>query len=167
MHLLLCGMMGCGKTTVGKEVARLMDREWADTDDEIVKIHGEIKDIFSRFGEKYFRGIETQILQTLLQKNNLVLSAGGGLVLQSENAAPLKEKANIVYLRAKADTLVERLRNDLSRPLLQGTALSEKVQTLLKERAPTYESVADFTVDVDGKTAEEIAHEIVKWAIEN
>lgn len=167
MHLLLCGMMGCGKTTVGKEVARLMDREWADTDDEIVKIHGEIKDIFSRFGEKYFRGIETQILQTLLQKNNLVLSAGGGLVLQSENAALLKEKANIVYLRAKADTLVERLRNDLSRPLLQGTALSEKVQTLLKERAPTYESVADFTVDVDGKTAEEIAHEIVKWAIEN
>lgn len=167
MHLLLCGMMGCGKTTVGKEVARLMDREWADTDDEIVKIHGEIKDIFSRFGEKYFRGIETQILQTLLQKNNLVLSAGGGLVLQSENAALLKEKANIVYLRAKADTLVERLRNDLSRPLLQGTALSEKVHTLLKERAPTYESVADFTVDVDGKTAEEIAHEIVKWAIEN
>lgn len=167
MHVLLCGMMGCGKTTVGKLVASLMGKAWVDTDEEIVKRHGEIKGIFARFGEAYFREMETQTLQTLLGQDNLILSAGGGLVLQKQNAALLKGEVKIVYLRAKADTLIERLQEDTSRPLLQGAALSERVQTLLKERAPVYESVADFTVDVDDKTVEEIAREIVKWAVEN
>lgn len=167
MHVLLCGMMGCGKTTVGKRTACLMGKPWADTDEEIVRQYGEIKEIFAQFGEARFREMETQTLQALLGQNDLVLSAGGGLVLQKQNAALLKGKAKIVYLRAKADTLVKRLLADTSRPLLQGTSLSEKIQTLLKERTPVYESVADFTVDVDEKTVEEIAQEIADWAVKN
>ena len=162
MNLILCGMMGCGKTTVGGKIAELTNGVCYDTDDLIVQKHGRIADIFARFGEARFREIETETLRELLEKDNLVVATGGGAVLKDENVALLQKKGKLVYLRANMQTLLSRLRTDSERPLLQsGQSLSERLTELLRARAPIYERVADYTVDVDGKTPEEIAEEIL------
>ena len=162
MHIVLCGMMGCGKTTIGKALSARLQMPWQDTDDEIVAKHGAIAEIFNRFGEARFREIETSVLQELLQKERSVLSVGGGLVLRQENVALIKEKCVVIFLHATVETLERRLCVDTSRPLLQGdTPLFDRIQALLKERAPIYESVADFTVTVDKKSVSEIVEEIV------
>ncbi len=141
----------------------MLAMSWVDTDQEIVKKHGEIKDIFARFGQARFREIERETLQSILSQKGAVISAGGGLVLQKANLDLLHGRAKIVFLQAKATTLEKRLRNDTARPLLQGeTPLLDKIQALLNERTPIYQSVADFTVCVDDKTVDEIVKEIVE-----
>lgn len=161
MNLILCGMMGCGKTTVGRKIAQRTGRRWYDTDDLIVEKYGKIADIFARFGEARFREIETEIVKELAQKDGLVISCGGGLVLKSENVELLKTNGKIVYLRARLETLLSRLQQDGERPLLQSKeSLSDRLTGLLKDRTPIYGRVADCAVDVDGKTPEEIAAEI-------
>ena len=163
MNLVLCGMMGAGKTTVGVKIAELTGRRWYDTDGVITDKYGKIADIFEFYGEAHFRKIETEVVKQLSQQDGLVISTGGGLVLKSENNSLLKEKGKIIFLRAGLDTLVARLNGDTSRPLLQSTEqnVRARLQKLLDERAPVYELVADFTVDVDGKTPDEIAKEIL------
>ena len=164
MNLVLCGMMGCGKSTVGESLAERLRRAYCDTDALIVERHGRNADIFEKFGEAPFRGRETDTGQELVQKDNLVIATGGGLVLKQENVALLKSGGKIVFLRAKVETLVRRLQADRERPLLQNAdSLRERLENLLKDRAPIYERAADFTLDVDEKTPEEIAGEIIKW----
>jgi shikimate kinase len=162
MNLILCGMMGAGKTSVGKEVAKALGWRWYDTDQLIVERHGNVTEIFAKHGETYFRQLETEILKELVQADCMVLSVGGGLVLREENVSLLRKNGQIVFLCASVETLEKRLQLDSSRPLLQTEeSLRERLQRLLKERTPIYEAVADFTVNVDGKTLEEIAAEIV------
>ena len=163
MNIILCGMMGAGKTTVGIQLALLSDRCWMDTDNLIAKDYGEITTIFERYGEEYFRKLETRMVEELVEEDNLVVSVGGGLVLKEENVSLLKENGKIFYLRASVDTLTERLKADTTRPLLQtdGESLTDKLTRMLEERAPIYERVADFTIDVEGKTPGQIALEIM------
>ncbi len=163
MNVVLCGMMGAGKTTVGLRLAAQSSRTCVDTDAVIEKKHGKISDIFAMHGEGYFRVLERETVKELSEKDNLVLSVGGGLVLQAENVAELKKKGKIVYLRAKKQTLVQRLKEDKDRPLLQGEDLETRIDGLIRQRANIYEHVADFVVDVDEKTPEQIAEEIVRW----
>ena len=164
MNLILCGMMGSGKTTVGIKIAELTGRRWYDTDGVIVDRHGKISDIFEYYGEAHFRKLETEIVRELVKKDDLIISTGGGLVLKSENNTLLKENGKIVFLRAGLETLSKRLHVDGTRPLLQTSTESIRVrlERLLKERTPVYESVADYIVDVDDKTPEVIAEEIIK-----
>ncbi len=164
MNLILCGMMGAGKTTVGIKIAEYTSRRCCDTDELIVEKYGKIADIFAQYGEKRFREIETETVKALAKQDGLVISTGGGLVLKQENNALLRQNGKIVYLRASIDTLVRRLRADGTRPLLENATegLCDRLTRLLKERAPIYERVADFVVDVDGKTPEVIAKEIVE-----
>ena len=163
MNVILCGMMGAGKTTIGIKIAELTGRRWYDTDGLIVDKHGKISDIFEYYGEAHFRRLETEIVRELVQKDNLVISTGGGLVLKKENNALLQENGKIVFLRATLETLAKRLKVDGERPLLQTSTenIRDRLARLLKERAPVYEHVADYVVDVDGKTPEELAKEIV------
>lgn len=163
MNVILCGMMGAGKTTIGIKIAELTGRRWYDTDGLIVDKHGKISDIFEYYGEAHFRRLETEIVRELVQKDDLVISTGGGLVLKKENNALLQENGKIVFLRATLETLAKRLKVDGERPLLQASTenIRDRLARLLKERAPVYEHVADYVVDVDGKTPEEIAKEIV------
>ena len=169
MNVVLCGMMGVGKTTIGAYLAQVLGFCQVDTDDLIVKKYGDISTIFERRGEEYFRAIETEIVRALVQEGGLVISVGGGLVLKEENVSLLKKNGKIVYLRAEAETLAARLSGDMERPLLKagnGTLL-EKIEKLLAVRESTYQEVADFTIDIDGKTPEEIAGEIMAILQEN
>lgn len=135
-----------------------------DTDELIVDKYGKISDIFAEYGEEYFRSLETQTVRALSRQDGLVISTGGGLVLRTENVEALREGGKIVLLRARVDTLVTRLQSDTERPLLHGaTSLQERLENILRDRAPIYESVADFVVDVDGRTPEEISGKIVEW----
>ncbi|MBE5744730.1 MAG: shikimate kinase [Clostridiales bacterium] len=162
MILTLCGMMGAGKTTVGKKLADITDMQCVDTDAVIEEKYGKITDIFDKYGEEYFRALETETVQSLCEKDEVILSVGGGLVLRKANVELLKSVGKIVYLRAKKETLVQRLRLDDSRPLLKGEDVEKRIEKLLCARADIYERVADYTIDVDGKNPETIALEIVK-----
>lgn len=163
MNLVLCGMMGAGKSTIGVKIAELTGRRWYDTDGVISDRHGKISDIFEYYGEPHFRKLETEVVKELAEQDNLVISTGGGLVLKSENNVALQKNGKIVFLRASLETLNKRLVVDGTRPLLQASteSISDRLAKLLKERTPVYEHVADFIVDVDGKTPSEIAVEIV------
>ncbi|MBQ8323444.1 MAG: shikimate kinase [Clostridia bacterium] len=163
MNLVLCGMMGAGKTTIGIKIAELTGRRWYDTDGVIVDKHGKISDIFEYYGEAHFRKLETEVIKELSKMDNLIISTGGGLVLKSENNVLLKENGKIVFLRASFETLSKRLIVDGTRPLLQSSTenIGDRLARLMKERTPVYEHVADYIVDVDNKTPEEIAKEIV------
>ena len=164
MNVILCGMMGAGKTTIGIKIAELTGRRWYDTDGCIVDKHGKISDIFEYYGEAHFRKLETEIVKELSQKDGLVISSGGGLVLKKENNELLQRNGKIVFLRATVETLAKRLKVDGERPLLQTSteSIRQRLERLLKERMPVYEHVADLIVDVDGKTPEEIAKEVVQ-----
>ena len=162
MNLILCGMMGAGKTTVGIKIAEKTGRQWLDTDALITQKYGKIADIFAEKGEKYFRDLETETLKAFAQTDNLVISVGGGLVLREENVALLKQKGKLVYLQAGKQTLISRLLQDEERPLLQGEGLDEKIENLLSTRAPIYEKVADYVVQVDEKTPDEIVGEVLR-----
>ncbi len=162
MNLILCGMMGSGKTTVGRKLAECMKGCWLDTDGIIEERYGKISELFERHGEEYFREKETETVKELAKKDGLVISTGGGLLLKEENVELLKENGIIIFLRATLNTLVERLQGDRERPLLQNSAdLRFRLSQLLEERTPVYERVSDYTVDVDKKTPDEIAREII------
>ena len=163
MNIVLFGMMAAGKSTVGECLALAMCRPFVDTDRLIVERYGEITEIFERHGEGYFRVLEGEIVKELIQKDGQVIAVGGGLVLSEENVSLLKRNGKMVYLRGAVETLVGRLAGDKTRPLLQAddVSLTEQVEKLLSARAPVYERVADFTVEIDGKTPENIAVEIM------
>ena len=163
MNLVLCGMMGAGKSTIGIKIAELTGRRWYDTDGVIVDRHGKISDIFEYYGEAHFRKLETEVIKELATQDGLVISTGGGLVLKRENNLLLQKNGKIIFLRASIQTLSKRLHVDGTRPLLQTSteSIRDRLARLLKERTPIYEHVADYIVDVDDKTPDEIANEIV------
>lgn len=159
MNIVLSGMMGSGKTTVAKELEKL-GYAVVDIDGVIVERFGEINAIFRDFGEKRFREIEAEVTKEVAcGYDNAVISLGGGCVLRAENVENLKKTGVIFYLRADKETIIERLKGDTSRPLLQG-GLEQKVNSILAERAAIYERTADVIIDTDGLTPEEIAKKI-------
>lgn len=162
MNIVLCGMMGVGKSSVGIRIAELTERRWYDTDIMITDRHGRISDIFEYYGEAHFRSLETGIVKELSKLDDLVISTGGGLVLLPENNEKLKEKGKIFFLRANIETLLKRVRADENRPLLSNTGkMAERLGQLLAERTPIYEHVADYIVDTDGKSVDDVAKEII------
>ena len=165
MNIVLCGMMGVGKSSVGIRIAEKTGRRWYDTDIVISDRHGRISDIFEYYGEAHFRALETEVVKELAKMDGLVISTGGGLVLKYENNELLKENGKIFFMRASFETLLTRVRADETRPLLKNNGkIAEKLGQLLGERTPVYEAVADRIVDTDGKTVDEIADEIIRLA---
>ena len=163
MNIVLCGMMGVGKTSVGICIASKTGRMWYGTDVVITDRHGRISDIFEYYGEAHFRSLETGIVRELSGRDRLVISTGGGLVLKPENSELLKRNGKIFFMRASFETLLKRVRADESRPLLKNTGkMADALGELLRVRTPVYEHVADYIVDTDGKSIEEVADEIIR-----
>ena len=167
MNIVLCGMMGVGKTSVGIRIAELTGRRWYDTDVVIADRHGRISDIFEFYGEAHFRALETDVVRELAKIDDLVISTGGGLVLKPENSELLKKSGKIFFMRASVESLLKRVRADENRPLLRAAGkTAETLGELLRVRTPVYEHVADYIIDTDDKSIEEVAREIVALAEE-
>ena len=162
MNIVLCGMMGVGKSSVGIRIAERTGRMWYDTDVVITDRHGRISDIFEFYGEAHFRALETEVVRELSGRDGLVISTGGGLVLKPENNELLKRNGRIFFMRASFETLLKRVRADETRPLLKNTGkTAETLGHLLEMRTPVYEHVADYIVDTDEKSVEEVADGIL------
>ena len=162
MNIVLCGMMGVGKSSVGIRIAERTGRMLDDTDVVITDRYGRISDIFEFYGEAHFRSLETEIVRELSERDDLVISTGGGLVLKPENNEMLKKNGRIFFMRAGFETLLKRVRADESRPLLKNTGkTAESLGKLLEMRTPVYAHVADYIVDTDGKSVDEVADEII------
>jgi len=157
MNIILIGMMGSGKSVVGKILAEKLGFLFLDTDTLIEEKYGKISDIFSSEGEIFFRNIETETVKGI-KENKAVISTGGGIVLKKENLYNLKINAVTVYLKAEPETLFCRTIGS-DRPLLQNGGL-KKITDILEFRAPLYEKNADFIITTDNKTISEITDEI-------
>ncbi len=156
--------MGAGKTTVGKCLAKALNCEFIDTDEQIEKEQGrKISEIFAEEGEQAFRNMETELLKCL-QKNEerFVLSIGGGMPVREENRKLLRDIGTVVYLKTSKEEIIRRVSGDKSRPLLQGGALEEKVTNLMNAREGIYEETAHEVVLTDGKLPEEVVKKLLK-----
>jgi shikimate kinase len=152
--VVLVGMPGCGKSTVGKQLARQLGWPFFDSDTEIeARLGHSIREHFERFGEASFRDIESREVARLCGLPQAVLATGGGAVLRPENRAALRSGGNqVIYLRAQVDDLARRLKHDVARPLLQTADPLERLRQLFKERDPLYREVAHYVVDT-GRTS--------------
>lgn len=155
-------MMGSGKTTVARAISKNYNLVRVDTDDEIVKQHGEINGIFARLGEEGFRDIESDVTASVAANySGAVVSLGGGCVLRQRNVDALKKTGKIFYLKTSPETVIARVKGDTSRPLLKGD-LEERVRTISAARSAVYEAAADVIIDTDDKSPEEIAKIIME-----
>jgi shikimate kinase len=161
--VVLVGFMGSGKTSVGRKLARKVRAEFVDVDERIERAAGKrIRDIFSAEGEPAFREREKAALREALSVPGRVVATGGGAFLDEGNRALLSVYAPVVYLEARAETLLARLPGKSDRPLLRGDDRGRIVRDLLARRLPGYRK-ADHTVVTDGLTVEEVADRVVEW----
>lgn len=147
--IVLVGLPGSGKTTVGRQLARKLKLPFADSDQIIEDRLGcSIRDFFARDGEEAFRDVEQEVIDELtLHKVDQVLSTGGGVVLRPINRQHLRERGRVVYLRSYPEELYRRLRHDTSRPLLQVDDPMVKLRELFDVRDPLYRETAHFVME--------------------
>jgi shikimate kinase len=161
-RLILVGMMGAGKTTVGRLLARRLKRSFFDTDEEIERRCGvRIPVIFDIEGEAGFRARETQIIAELCALDNAVLATGGGAVLAEENRRIIAARGIVVYLHARPPHLWQRVRHDRNRPLLATAEPQKKLDALYAERDPLYREVADLVVDTGKQSVQTLAKDLL------
>ena len=159
-NIVLCGFMGCGKTTVGKNIERITDRKFIDMDAFIEqKQNMTVSEIFDKYGEQSFRDMEFEACKELAQMNNLIIASGGGAFTFERNVNVFKGIDKIVLLDVPLEAIKFRLRNDTKRPLLQRPDKDKAMEELYNKRLPLYKSAADIVISCKGtpkKTAEAI-----------
>ena len=144
--------MGAGKTTIGKILGKKLAYKFLDVDHEIEKTEKKtINDIFTENGESTFRSIESNVLRSIVNKDNQVIATGGGIVTRKENIDLMVEKGKIVYLNLSIETQLLRLKDDHKRPLLkESTDIRTTLKNLNKKRNAIYQSIANFSVSSEG-----------------
>lgn len=148
LSLALVGMPGCGKSTVGRHLARQLGLRFVDSDAEIeTRIGMPIRDYFTTQGEAAFRDIEQDAIEELTAEEGLVLATGGGAVLRPSNRDALHSRTHVFYLRSTPEELFRRLRHDTHRPLLQVADPQLRLRDLYRERDPLYRRTAHFVVE--------------------
>src|SRR5918997_3514320 len=160
--LVLVGLMGAGKSTVGRRLAQTLQLPFRDADHEIEAAAGmSIPDIFSIHGEEYFRDGEKRVIARLLQEGPMVLATGGGAFMNEETPQRIAELGISVWLRADLDVLMRRLRKRTTRPLLQTSDPDWTMRRLMETRHPVY-ATADLTVDSHETPHDKVVAEVVK-----
>ena len=161
-NISLVGFMGTGKTTVGKVLAKRLGYTFVDCDDEIEKGQGTtISHIFSEFGEPYFRELEKNMVAKLSARQGLVISAGGGAVMDPANMENMKKGGPVICLSATPEVILKRVERFTHRPLLQVPDPLAKIKELLEARGPFY-AKADFTVDTGGLGPDKVVDKIIE-----
>lgn len=161
-NLILIGPMGAGKTTQGKWLARHLGMDFIDLDVCIEQATGtDIMHIFETEGEAGFRKRESEALATVLRRDNLVLSTGGGTVLAETNRTLLKLRGTVIYLHIPPEMQLQRLASDRKRPLLQTPDRAERLQDLSEIRTPIYRQCADITLDLSRIPMSQVRHRIL------
>lgn len=161
-HIVIIGFMGSGKTRVGKRLAQDYGLPFIEVDRVVTKkMNLSISEIYQRFGEPYYRALETLVVKELIHdKERKVISLGSGLPVQEQNQKYLKDLGTIVYLKGSLETLKKRLEGGSNDPLLEGDDKEEKIKKLLKQRDPVYAKFADIEVITGVKPFEALIEEI-------
>ena len=156
--------MGAGKTTIGRQLAKTLKKEFVDSDLEIEERTGaNISWIFDVEGEEGFRKREKKIIEELTRRKNIVLATGGGAVLAPQNRKYLQSRGTVVYLMATIGQQVERTRHDQRRPLIQNVDnIRDKLSELMEIRDPLYREIADHVVMTNRRSPRSVSNEIVK-----
>ena len=161
-NIFLVGMMGAGKTTLGRALAQRLELAFVDSDRLLVERTGvPVATIFEIEGEDGFRRRESALLAQLVQGADIVVATGGGAVLSTENRALMRSSGTVVYLRARLENLWERTRHDSSRPLLKTPDPRATLAALLEARDPLYREVAHIVVDTGSQSATTLVARVV------
>lgn len=162
-HIFLIGFMGCGKSTNARYLAKMTGVDQMEMDQKIVKDQGmAITEIFEKFGEPYFRDLETELIRSLKGADPMIVSCGGGAVLREENVALMKECGKIILLTATPEAIYDRVKHSTDRPVLNGNMNVEYIAELMEKRRPKYEAAADIVISTDMKNVREVCEEILE-----
>ena len=161
--IFLVGPMGVGKTTIGRQLAKLLNYDFVDSDHEIeAKSGASIPWIFDVEGEQGFRQREQSMIDSLSQRPNIVLATGGGAVVREDNRHALQKRGIVVYLKADVEELIRRTAHDKNRPLLQTDDPKATLSALIAEREPWYLEIADIVFDTHRKYSGSTANILLK-----
>jgi shikimate kinase len=162
-NIILVGPMGAGKTTIGRQIAKALGRDFYDSDKEVEKRTGAtIPLIFELEKEEGFRLRESAMIKELLSKDSIVLATGGGAVLSEKNRKYMSNHGFVIYLCAPLEQLVRRTARDKNRPLLQTKNPKKTIEELLTKRDPLYREVADIVIETDGLTVRQVVSKLQK-----
>lgn len=161
-HIVIIGFMGSGKTRVGKRLAQEYGLPFIDVDRVVTKkMNMSVSEIFQRFGEPFYRALETVVIKELVNdKERKVISLGAGLPVQEQNQKYLKDLGTVIYLKGSLETLKKRLESGNNDPLLEGDDKEDKIKKLLKQRDPIYAKFADIEVVTGVKSFDDLIEEI-------
>ena len=149
-NIVLCGFMGSGKSTIGRLLSEKMGMRFIDTDTYIEQKEGMTSsEIFAQKGEEYFRELELKVCKELSGLRATVISTGGGTLLKDANVKELKKSGMVFLLNVSSNTVLQRLKNDTSRPLLQRDDKEKAVKMMLSQRIPLYNRAADYVIDAE------------------
>lgn len=160
-NIYFIGFMGTGKSTISRHMAAITGYEEIDTDQEIVKQENmRIPEIFEKYGEEYFRNLETDFLKGMQKREHCIVSCGGGMVLREENVKLMKKTGVIVLLTATPETVLERVKNGRERPILNGHMNTTYIRQLMEKRETYYKAAGEIVIPTDGREALEMAKEL-------
>ena len=161
-NIFLIGFMGAGKSTISDYLKNALAMDVVEMDQCIVERQGmSISDIFETYGEEYFRELETNLLIEMQSRSNVVVSCGGGVPMRERNVAEMKKNGRVVLLTAKPEPILERVRDNHDRPLLENNKNVSFIADLLEKRRAKYEAAADIVIQTDGKSELEICEELI------
>lgn len=162
-NIVLIGFMGSGKSTISRALSKVFAMEVIEMDQVIAEREGmSISEIFEVHGEEYFRNLETELLRELQNRKGVVISCGGGVPMRDENVVEMKKNGKVVLLTASAETILDRVKNNHDRPLLENNKTVTFISDLMTKRRDKYEAAADIIIQTDGKSEFEICEEIIR-----